>query len=218
MSVNLIHTVLNDNDEAGESTSERIWKAITAITGDEGTAGLLPLEEATVDQIATLLEGAYLTNGQNVRSYPRDGEEEWSQGSFVYCFGPSLLGEDSFRQVRTLLEQDPNGAKAVALFDLVTELGIQISLNGKDHYIPRMTVTNWPADDVEINRTESNMARMFQVLGLGDTEREHCSSSIPFEVFEKAVNDNGIYTDIPDQLEAFIACAKRNGSTHVYWA
>lgn len=217
MTVNLIHTTIS-NDDVAEGRAERDWQAITAITGVGGVAGLLPLAETTVDAIARLVEAAVLSNGQVVTSCPRDASDEWSHESHVSSFGPSLLREETLRQLRALLEQDENGTKAVALLDLIVERGLQIRFSGQDHCFSRMVAVNWPADDVEINRTQSNMARMFRVLGLGDTERENSSETIPLEVFEKAVNDNGLYTDMPDRLEAFIACARRQGSTHVYWA
>ena len=218
MSVNLIHTTVSNDETGMDNRTMQNWQAITAITGEGNIAGLLPIADATIDAIARLVEGAVLSNGEVVDAYPRDEEDEYSQGSYIPAFGPSLLGEDTFRQVRTLLEQDENGAKAVALFDLIVERGLQVRFSGKDHCFSRMVGVNWPADDVEVNRCKGNMIRMFQDLGLGHTEREYSSATISLEVFEKAVNDNGIYTDVPERLKAFVACAKRNGSTHVYWA
>ena len=56
------------------------------------------------------------------------------------------------------------------------------------------------------------MAALLVVLGLRAT------GDVPLDVFEKAVNDNAVGTGMSERLGTFIACAKRRGSTHVYWA
>lgn len=215
MSVNLLHTVINDN-ENGETIFSQNWSAVTEITGDGNYAGLLELADETVTEIARLL-GNEQSNGEPILTYIGSSEEEWLEASYVGEFAPSMLGEEAFRNVRTVLESDANGVKAVALFDLITSLEIQVGFTGKDHCFARMRVTNSPADDVDINRGVGSMANMFEALGLGYTEKDECSDDIPLEVFEKAVNDNGHLTDMPQRLKAFVASAKRQGSTHVYW-
>lgn len=218
MSVSLIHAAISNDETVIVTETSRNWTDIKAITSDDGFAGVLPISDVTIYTIALLLEDARLANGETVSSYPKDVEDQYSPSTFVAGFGPSMLGESTFRQVRTLLEADQNGDKAVALFDLITERGLQVSFNGKDHCFARMTAVNWRADEIEINRCKSSMVAIFEVLGLGHTKQDQCSDDIPLEVFEKAVNDNGAYTDMQERLQAFVDCAKRNGSTHVYWA
>lgn len=215
MSVNLIHTIVTDSNE-DNTRAARDWAAITAITGSND--GLVAVSDATIDAIARLVEDVALSNGQTVTAYPRDAEDEWGYQSYVPAFGISLLDAGTLAQVRGLLEQDENAEKALALFDLIVERGLQMRFNGTDHCFSRIVAVNWPADEVEINRSSGNMSRMFQTLGLGDTEREHGSEMIALPVFADAVENRAMYTDMPDRLEAFLACAKRNGATHVYWA
>jgi len=217
MSVNLLHTVIAEN-ENGETNFSQNWSAVTEITGKGGYEGLLELADETITEIARLLESEQQSNGKPIFTYIGTAEEEWLEASYVGEFAPSMLGEEAFRAVRTILEADANGIKAVALFDLIARLEILVGFNGKDHCFARMRVTNAQADDVDVNRCVGNMAYMFKALGLGHTEKDECSDIIPLEVFEKAVNDNGHLTDMPQRLKEFVACAKRSGSTHVYWA
>ena len=95
---------------------------------------------------------------------------------------------------------------------------MRVSFTGKKAGRAQMQAVNWPADMVEINRTSFNMATMFRTLGLGDTDRDTNSELVALPVFKKAVEVRGIYTDMPERLQAFIACAERNRATHVYWA
>lgn len=213
MSVSLISTqILEDGSTSGKAKND--WARVTAVAAE----GRLDLSDATVIEIARILEGTTLSNGETVFAYVCDEDEEYSQGSYVGSFGPALLGEDTFRTVRTALEGLDNGEQAVALFDLVTELGLRLIFAPTDFTPANMQVENWPADTVEINRTCSNMVQMFGDLGLDRFNRDTCSENIPLDLFEKAVNDNGVSTGMADRLDAFVACAKRNGSTHVYWA
>jgi len=217
MSVNLLHTIVTDSNE-DNTRAERDWAAITAITGTGDVAGLLPVADATIDAIAHLVEDVALSNGETVTAYPREAEDEWGYQSYVPAFGLSLLDAGTLAQVRGLLEQDEGAEKALTLFDLIVERRLEVRFNGTDHCFARMVAVNWPADEVEINRCSGNMSRMFQTLGLGNTEREHGSELIALPVFAAAVEARGIYTDMPERLEAFVACAQRQGSTHVYWA
>lgn len=213
MSVSLISTQILEDGTTGDKAS-RNWSQITAIAAE----GRLELTDSTVTEIARILDGVRLTNGETVFAYVCDEDEEYSQGSYVGSFGPSLLGEDSFRTVRTVLEGLDNSDDAVALFDLVAELGLRIIFAPTDFTPANMHVENWPADTVEINCGEYAMTRLFAALGLGRFNGESASEDIPLDLFEQAVNDNRSMTNVADRLDAFIACAKRNGSTHVYWA
>ena len=213
MSVNLISTqLLEDGSICDKAKND--WARVTAVAAE----GRINLSDATVTEIARILDGAVLENGETVFAYVCDEDEEYSQGSYVGSFGPSLLGEDTFRTVRTVLEGLENGEQAVALFDLVAELNLRLIFAPTDFTPANMGVENWPADTIEINRTQSSMERMFQDLGLGQFNGETASGNIPLDLFERAVNDNGVATDMTARLSAFIACARRNGSTHVYWA
>ena len=214
MSVNLMHTRASTADAPTESKSAQDWARIREIAANEG---MLELSEETVNKVAQLLEGVTLTNGERVLSYPSDGGE-FDQGSYVAGFGPALLGEDTFRAVRTALEEDENGESAVALFDLIVELGLQILLSGAEFTVAHIKAVNWPADDVEVNTTQTRMEILFEALGLESYNQEHHSDDVPLDVFEKAVNDNAVGTGMSERLGTFIACAKRRGSTHVYWA
>ena len=210
MSMNLIHT----NDAATDNAAPN-WAAIMAVAGEHGT---VYISEAIVDAVAGLLEDAVLSNGELVQSYPSDGEE-FSMASFVSSFGPGLLGENAYREVRTLLETDENGAAAVELLDTVVELGLQISLSGKEfpNAHAHIKAVNWPADDVDINRCSGNMYQMLRDLGIKvDTQAE--SGEVDFSTFVQAVNDNAERTDMGPRLKAFVACAQRNNATRVYWA
>lgn len=215
MTVNLIHTAIVTEEAEGESLSNRNWAKINQVSED----GNVFLADETVNAVAILLDGVHLTNGEKISSFPCDDpEDEFSMKAFVYSFGPALLGEDTLRQVRTTLEQDANGEQAVALFDLIVELGLQINLSGKDFIDAHMHAVNWPADTVEINTTESSMSQMFAMLGLEGYNQDAHSDNVPLDIFEKAVNDNAVMMNMAGRLQTFVACAKRNGSTHVYWA
>lgn len=208
MSVNLIFTNESANDNQGESN----WGKITAIAPEHG---MVFIGEETVTEIAKLLDDAVLSNGEKVEAYAME-----DYPALVCAHGPALLGEDSFRQIRTLLEEGENGQQAVALFDLVVELGLQISLSGKEFCDAHIKAINWAGDDIKVNRAEYRMMDMFERLGLGSVNNpeDHASDLVPIEQFIQAVNDNGFRTDMPERLQAFADCAQRNKATHVYWA
>ena len=211
MTVNLIHTI--DAATAGaEDRATRDWTSIKAISED----GFVFIDEDTVNKIAALVDGQTLSNGEHVSAYAY--EEDEAHAAYVSAFGPSLLPTQVQDQIRDRLAAGDKGKEAARLFDLVISLGLQISLQGKEFCPPYIKAVNWIADEVEINRTSSNMARMFTSLGLGGWNEENSSLNVPLDIFAKAVNDNGHQTEMPERLEAFIACARRNNSTHVYWA
>lgn len=211
MTVNLIHTI--DSAIAGtEDRATRDWTAIKAISED----GFVFIDEDTVDKIAMLVDSQRLTNGEFVAAYAY--EENDGHASYVSAFGPSLLPTQVQDQIRDRLAAGNNGKEAARLFDLVIRLGLQISFQGKEFTAPYIKAVNWIADEVEINRTASNMARMFTNLGLGGWNEDNASLNVPLDIFAKAVNDNGHQTEMPERLQAFIECARRNNSTHVYWA
>ncbi|AXK43811.1 hypothetical protein DVR09_15255 (plasmid) [Erythrobacter aureus] len=202
--MNLMHDTAATFDAAAN------WAAITAIAAD----GIVYISEETVAEAAKLLENAPLSNGQTVTAYHYPVEDEFAMPSFVPSFGPSLLGEDTFRQLRTLLEEESDAA--VAMFDTIVELGLQISLSGKDYLGSRLKGVNGVADEVEINRSSGNLYEMFRQLGV-DYDGPAGYGEIELAKFEAAVEENGWRTDMPDRLEQFIACAKRHGASTVSW-
>lgn len=216
MTVNLIAATLN-SDGTRASAQDEInaanWKAITAIAPQHG---MIFIDDATVTAIAALLSDQPLSNGQEVSAYPV-GEYD-CVASLVCAFGPSLLPADVQDAVRDLLIAGTNGQQAADLFNEIIRLELQISLSGTEFCDAHIKGVNWIADEVEINRTASNMARMFTVLGLGAYNKRESSSSIPLGEFEAAINDNGHLTDMPMQLRTFADCAIRNRATHIYWA
>ncbi len=205
MSMNLMH------DTAAEFDAASYWAAITAIAPE----GIVYISPETVTEAAKLLKNALLSNGERVTAYHYPLDEEFAMPSFVPPFGPSLLGEDTFRQLRTLLEEESEAA--VAMFDTIVELGLQISLSGEDYLGSRLKGVNGVADEVEINRSSGNLYEMFRQLGV-DYDGPAGYGEIELTKFEAAVEQNGWRTDMPDRLEAFIACAKRQGATNVHWA
>ena len=205
MTVNLIH--VNNNFSSNDAQAVN-WAQLTAISPD----ALVELEGATVTEVAKLIDGARLSNGAVACAYPLD--EDDCMTSYVPDFGPSLLAEDLRAQVRETILADKNGELAVRLFDQVASLGLKIRLAGKEFIAAHIVAVNWEADDIEINRCKSNMVGMFDDLEISANAGEEIS----LDVFEAAVEKNGLRTDSNDRLKAFIACAKRNNATHVYWA
>lgn len=208
MTVNLM---ISDNNQDRAAND---WSAINAVANN----GHVFLANETVDEIATLLESATLSNGELLSSYPADGS---GYESYVSSFGPGLLDETTMQALRRVLSADANGAQAIAMLDLIVERGLQITLNGDTHHFKaHLKAVNWPADDVEINRTTTNMIRMFRDLGLDAYNQgaDGMSKEVPFDAFMQAVNDNGNATDMPDRLRAFVTMGQRRGAQAVYWA
>lgn len=208
MSMNLMFSSKN-----AENRAERDWAAINTLADVDG---IVWIENSTADACARLLDGAHLSNGERVCAYDHSDDEFYE--SLVCSFGPSLLDEQTREALRELLETDrTGGAKAAAMLDLIVELGLQIRISGKDHVGARLVGVNGAADEVEINRSSGNMYAMLRQLGVTfDPDEEFGETT--FEVFEKAVNDNGRNTDISDRLLAFVECARRAGADEVYWA
>ena len=209
MSVNLMHT----NEAAAADQAAANWAAITAVANADG---MVFIDEDTVNTIARLLDGQALTNGEVVTAYSYNDDDQ--MGALVCAFGPALLPTQVQDQVRDRLAASQNGKAAARLFDTVIRLGLQITLSGKEFCDAHIKGVNWPGDEVEINRTASNMARMFGELGLDSWNEDTASRNVPLDVFAKAVNDNGFRTDMPERLQSFVECARRHAATHVYWA
>jgi len=215
MSVNLRHITIDpQNGQPRESVEDCNAKAIAHIAG-EAAHGVVFISEDTADAIARRLECAVLANAKVVNAFL--AEPQFGQGSFVPGFGPSLLTDKLRSGVRTLLASDRNGAQASALFDLLVERRLQVSFVGKEDCRPHMQAINSPADNIEIRRTSHNMAELFKNLGLGCGETANSSEMVALSLFKRAVETRGCVTDMPERLKAFIACAERNGATHVYW-
>ncbi|MAM84366.1 MAG: hypothetical protein CL472_06800 [Acidobacteria bacterium] len=208
MSMNLMFS----NNEA-ESRAERDWKAINTVAEIDG---IVWIEDSTADACARLLNGATLSNGERVCAF--DNSDEEFEESLVCSFGPSLLDEQTREALRELLETDRTGGnKAAAMLDLIVELGLQVYVSGKDLVGARLVGVNSAADKVEINRCDNNMYAMLRQLGVTFDPTEEFGE-VAFPIFEKAVNDNADFTDMPERLRAFIECARRNGASEVYWA
>lgn len=211
MSVNLILR----NDNAAEDVAHTQWVAIQAVSQNEW--GMVTITDAAVTEIARILEDAPLSNGQMVTAYPMDYDDQLS--SMVSGFGPCLLAADLQDKVRAVLAGTDNGTIAVALFDKMIEMGLQVSLNGSGHCDPYIKGVNWIADEVEINRTATNMLVMMRdELGLDASSDESGCGEVTFDAFAKAVNDNAVFTDMPQRLRALVECGRRQNATHVYWA
>ncbi len=182
------------------------WAAITAIAKD----GLAFIDDATVYAVAKLLDGVSLTNGEPIAAYPWD--EHYP--SYVAAFGPSLLPEDVLAQLYDILAEHRD---AHAMLTLIVERGLQITLNGKEHCDAYLKGVNWPADEVEINRTSGNMYNMLDLLGIEFDPRAE-SGECTFEQFEEGVARFGWATDMNERLLRFIQYGKRNNAISVYWA
>jgi len=213
MTVNLIHTTLAADGTQMNTRAARDWASISAIAPNHG---MIFIDEDTVNRIAMLLDGQELSNGETVKAYAYEDDEPYA--ALVCSFGPALLPVQVQDYVRDRLAASENGKGAARLFDEVIRLGLQISLQGKEHCDAHIKAVNWVADDVEINRCKSNMIDMYGALGLGSFVKEGLGFDCPLEVFEKAVNDNAGFTGMGERLQKFVACAKRAGSTHVYFA
>ena len=210
MSLTLMHTNRAIDTKSIDKTN---WQAISAIAPSNG---VVTIEDETVDAIAELLVDTVLTNGESVSSYPKDCDD----AAFVASFGPALLGEDTYRQVRTILEGDPNGEQAVALFDKIVELKLQIGLSGKEFVPAHIKAVNWIDDEIQINRCSGNMIAMLDTLGLSKfINQGFYAGETDIETFAKAVDQNGADIDYPlARLKSFVACARRHNATHVIWA
>ncbi len=212
MSMNIMHS----NDNAPADLNKTRWDAITAIAEH----GIVYISEATVNAIATLLVDAPLAAHDNhqtyiVNSYPSDGQE-FSLPDYVEDFAPSLLTTKLSEEVRALVAGE--GDQALAMFDLIVSMGLQISFAGKTHIDAHMTGINSDADDIEINLSSGNLYEMLRQLGLGDainTGNEY--GEVSFDRFAAAVNDNAHLTDMPHQLQDFVACAQRHQATTIHW-
>jgi hypothetical protein len=211
MSISLIFS----NDELNsEARAASDWAQITAVAPNHG---LILIEEDVVDSIARVLEGVTLLNGEEVSSYPRDEDNEYSQGSYIPAFGPALLPTIVQDQIRDRLARGENGAQAARLFDLVIRLGLQVLLSGTDECPAHIKGVNWRGDDVTINRCGSAMFEMLRELGIS-CDPKSPTGEVEIATLAEAVKENGWRTDCAGRLDAFIAAAQRNNATTAYWA
>jgi len=226
MSMNLISTNrAADND--GRAKAD--WAAITAVSAADAaspypTEGYVSVSPEAVVAIAALLDGAPLSNGQTVTTYDfssSDGEFGKAFDAHVNAFGPSLLDEVRMAALRAILAPFPS---AIAMLDVVVERGLQVSLSTDDlagRPNPHLKAVNWVADEVEIRLSGGWMKQMLSDIGIpvDALSGDEGTGEVDFETFAKAVNDNHLDTDYPsDRLQAFVACARRQSATHVYWA
>ena len=203
MSMNLILR----NDNAVRDTHLN-WGAICAVSEQ----GYVFMDNATVTAVGKLLEKVRLANGETIIAYVYEADEPYE--TLICAFGPSLLPTDKLEALRGLLASYP---QALNLLDTVIRLGLQISLSGKDLCEAHIKAVNWPADEVKFNRCSGNLYAMLKELGIAyDPTDEY--GEVSFEEFVKAVNDNGWKTDSMEELDALVACGRRQEATHVYWA
>lgn len=225
MSINLVSTNRNID---GSTRAAADWSAIKAISGADAaspypTEGYVSVSIEAIVVIAALLDGAVLTNGERVTTYDFSGEDQGGvmhHEAHVNAFGPSLLQPRQLEALRRHLAPFPH---AIAMLDLTIERDLQISLSTTDlmqRSAPHLKAVNWPADEVEINRSSGNMLAMLRDLGLDAYTRKGDSvGEVEIDVFAKAVNDNGHRIDMdPRRLDRFVACARRQQATHVHWA
>lgn len=222
MSMNLISTNRAATNQGDRAATD--WAALTAISATDAaspypTEGYVAVSPQAIVALAALLDDATLANGQTVTTYDfscdHDGRAHVE--AHVNAFGPSLLDAEQLLAVRAILAPFPI---AIAMLEEVIVRDLQVTLstdllNGTQS--PYLKPVNWPADEVEINRSGGNMVAMLRDLGL--TVPGHEAGETDFETFAKAVNDNGDNTDYPaERLRAFVACGRRQRATHVYWA
>jgi hypothetical protein len=216
MSQNLM--IRNENAPADQAAIH--WAAIQTATGHE--YGMVTLTDETVEAVCALIDGVTMTNGETITAYAYSGsEDDRCYGAFASGFGLVTLPDDVRATARAIFAKDENGARAVALFDEIVRLGLQIGLHGtKGRDCPAYVKgVNWVADEVEINRSNGNMGALIRDLGLEDAMDDDTGfGEVPFGRFVKAVNDNGRYTDMELRLQALIKAGERQNATHVYWA
>lgn len=218
MSMNLMFETAALTDELHAAN----WAAIKAAAGaaeghEHAEHGMVMISDDTITSIARLLSGQRLSNGELISAYYFDEADEWAPSPMVCAFGPSLLPVQEQDYIRDRLAADENGARAVRLFNEVLRLGLQISFQGTEHCPGHMKGVNWTADEVEFSRCSGNMYAMLEDLGLS-FDRSANNGEVAFDVFAKAVNDNGWRTDCADRLKAFVACAARQQAQSVCWA
>lgn len=204
MGMNLMHTGGPARD------SKDIWSKIKSVAGSDG---MIYLDDQTVTAIARILKHAELNNGESITAHVFESD----YASSVEAFGPSILSAELQDLVRAQLANDPNGQDAIALFDLIISLGIQIEFQGRDFIEARVKAVNWAADEVEIRSSAGGMYSMLRLLQIPfDASLE--AGQIALDAFETAVAKHGHRLGDTSRLQAFIDCAKRHQSTEVYWA
>lgn len=201
------------NENAASDLSATNWTAIKAVSNDDG---MVFISDDTVASIARLLENVELANGQTVTTFH---DEEDMYPAYVEAFGPALLPTLLQDQVRDRLAAGENGTQAVRLFNEVIRLGLQIGLSGKEFCAAHIKGVNWVGDEVTLNLSSGSMASLVKDdLSIEVELDENGSGEVTLAAFAEAVNDNGIFSRFKPRLDQFVACAQRNGATHVYWA
>ncbi len=89
--------------------------------------GLVSISDVMACDVVDLLGGAALISGGFVAAYPANME----LGAYVPPFVPADLGEDTYRQLRSIIEDFSD--QALAMFDLIVERKLQISFAGADY-------------------------------------------------------------------------------------
>lgn len=216
MTMNLIATNRNAPNTARDN-----WAALVAISAADAaspypTEGYVFVSPDAIVRLAAVLDDTALTNGEFVTSYNFSDEEDGHIEAHVNAFGPSLLPQEQMAKVREILAPFP---QALAMIDEVVARRLQVSFStdvgGSSK--PHLKAVNWNADEVEINRCEGNMIAMLRDLGLSIAKTG--AGETDFDTFAAAVNDNAALTDYPaSRLRDFVACGRRQGATHVYWA
>ncbi|AXK43808.1 hypothetical protein [Erythrobacter aureus] len=187
--------------------SASLWAAINAVAPQ----GTIALTDEVVQQIAELLEGVKLTNGQSVFTYVADNPRH---ASYVGDFGPCLLEERILAKLRETLAAHSDDA--ARMLDTVVSLRVQIGFTGSEDGPARLDAVNWEADTVEVRLTNGRFDQMLTTLEI-PFERDEATGEVDFTTFEAAVAARGLNTGMSVPLNAFVACAKRHDATKVYW-
>lgn len=205
MTVNLHLVLATEPDYAVQ------WAGLCAF----GTEAMAPLDDATVTAAAKLLNDAPLSNGQSVFAYVDEAEgEEFTQGSYVAEFGPSLLAPETLTALRELLAAFP---QALAMVDHCFEAGLSVIFNPSTHHLGAyLKGTTSPADQIEFNCCKGTMEGLVDDLCLVMPEAD----DIAFEDFALAVQNRSqrIEPRLLPHLKAFVAYGRAKGATAIYWA
>ena len=222
MSINLMF------QGAAPRDASTTWTAITAVSKADPASpfpneGYVTVDADAIVRIAALLDGAVLANGETVTThdFSRDADEDGPAvvDAHVSSFGPSLLAPDALAALRAELAPYEHASR---MLDVVIAHGLQIALSSTDMLnrdMPYLKGVNWIADEVEIGRSQGGMYRMLDALGIPRAPYDQQSvGETPFRTFADAVETRGDLTDMPDRLQAFVACARRQDAATVYWA
>ena len=108
------------------------WATIQ--TASQNEHGIVNIGDATVASIMHLIDGVVLSNGETVHAYIADNDNDNGE-TFVPGFSPAMLPANVQDQIRERLMADDNGRLAVALFNEIVRLGINVAMQGSEEGI-----------------------------------------------------------------------------------